>query len=78
MLKIFVCVPLVKPDKTLQLFQILPFPILNSLRPNNSISPKLEKDFVAVGKTQPFPLKKLQEVYSCKNIEGYISVKADS
>jgi hypothetical protein len=39
--------------------------------------PKLEKDFIAVGKIHQFALKSLQEIQSCKNMVHHISVKAE-
>jgi hypothetical protein len=66
MLNIFINIPLLHPENTLQLFTLLHFLISKGHRPNSTKIPKLEKDFFCSKcNTQIFTKKQL-EIQSCK------------
>ena len=64
-LNLFLHVPMVHPDNLLQFFQMVPFPVSTSIKPNSSMIPKLEEDLLAVGPVHQFQTVGQSDLQSC-------------
>ena len=65
-LNLFLHVPMVHPKNLLQFFQLVPFPIANSIKNNTSMMPNVKEDLIAVGAEHQFQLVSQTDLQACQ------------
>ena len=65
-LNLFLHVPMVHPKNLLQFFQLVPFPIANSIKSNTSMMPNVKEDLIAVGAEHQFQLVTETDRQACQ------------
>ena len=65
-LNLFLHVPMVHPKNLLQFFQLVPFPIANSIKNNTSMMPNVKEDLIAVGAEHQFQLVTQTDLQACQ------------
>ena len=61
-------VPMVADDKKLNLLQFIPFPLSQSLGANTTVTPKVEKDIIPVGKHHQYKILGKTDLAACTKL----------
>lgn len=61
-------VPMVSEDNKLNLLQFIPFPLSQSLGANTTITPKVDKDLIAVGKQHQYKILGQTDLAACTKL----------
>ena len=65
-LRLFLHVPMIMQEKSLNLYQFFPVPLSQTLTPNMSIIPSLKENFIAVGPEFQFKILSQLDLNGCK------------
>ena len=65
-MNIFLHAPIVKPIKLLKFFQLIKFPLSQSLGQNSTMMPDVKEDLLAIGQEHQFKLLSQSNLNSCK------------